>query len=315
LSWIFFRWVQRNVLWISVDHSCLVVVITHSRSSPLNKTALKPKVRDHYHSHRLSYWNNLIPKLHVSGSLFAPSSPSGIENHLLTDHDDSDSYEGVVRDSSIQRLRSLLDSTLRTDTHSSIKDLSVESNLGINDNMTSYSRKESITSSTKIPSITPSSSSPDQQSLQKSLSASNPLSSNSLSAGHQNDPSFPGHQTTRSVLNTSIASPDTSTHFTLFVVVTVFLFVINVILFLRLHRRSRIDQPSSNNSSDNKKKKHTDNVIMSRGSSYNREGNSLSILQVKLLLIRLQHLDVELQKWCSDFHSNMFEVFLWEYSQ
>lgn len=71
---------------------------------PSGTTALKPKVKDHYHSHRLSYWLSLIPKLHVSG----PISATGVEHHLLTDHEDLNSYEGLVRESSPARIRSLM---------------------------------------------------------------------------------------------------------------------------------------------------------------------------------------------------------------
>ncbi len=38
---------------------------------------MKPKTRDHYHAHRLSYWLNLLPQLHTAG----PSSAE--EHHLL----------------------------------------------------------------------------------------------------------------------------------------------------------------------------------------------------------------------------------------
>ena len=55
--------------------------------------ALKPKVRDHYHSHRLSYWLNLIPKLNQPGL-----KGTSFEYHLLHDHENPQSYEGVVRE-------------------------------------------------------------------------------------------------------------------------------------------------------------------------------------------------------------------------
>ena len=67
-------------------------------------TAPKPKVKDHYHSHRLSYWLSLIPKLHVAG----PIALTGVEHHLLTDHEDLNSYEGLVRESTPAKIRSLM---------------------------------------------------------------------------------------------------------------------------------------------------------------------------------------------------------------
>ncbi|CAG2169935.1 unnamed protein product [Oppiella nova] len=57
--------------------------------------AMKPKNRDHYHAHRLSYWLNLLPQLHTPG----PSNAE--EHHLLEAHDDPLSYDGVVRSSSL----------------------------------------------------------------------------------------------------------------------------------------------------------------------------------------------------------------------
>ncbi|RWS27015.1 hypothetical protein B4U80_04938 [Leptotrombidium deliense] len=57
---------------------------------------VKPKVRDHFQAHRLSYWLNLIPKLHIPG----PASASQ-EHHLLQDFDDIHSYEGIVRESAV----------------------------------------------------------------------------------------------------------------------------------------------------------------------------------------------------------------------
>nr|XP_015919710.1 neuroligin-4, X-linked [Parasteatoda tepidariorum] len=53
---------------------------------------LKPKVRDHYHAHRLSFWLNLFPQLHQTSSVKV--NP---EHHLLDDHDNPNSYEGPVR--------------------------------------------------------------------------------------------------------------------------------------------------------------------------------------------------------------------------
>lgn len=50
---------------------------------------LKPKVKDHYHAHRLSLWLHLIPQLHRPG---APEA-----HHLLEDHDNPLSYDGHVR--------------------------------------------------------------------------------------------------------------------------------------------------------------------------------------------------------------------------
>ncbi|XP_067118597.1 neuroligin-4, X-linked-like isoform X1 [Centruroides vittatus] len=52
----------------------------------------KPKIRDHYHAHRLSFWLNLIPKLHDP-----PDADVPLEHHLLEDHHNLDMYDGEVR--------------------------------------------------------------------------------------------------------------------------------------------------------------------------------------------------------------------------
>ncbi|GFT59122.1 neuroligin-4, Y-linked [Nephila pilipes] len=59
--------------------------------------SLKPKVRDHYHAHRLSFWLSLIPKLHRQGSATEVAS----QHHLLDDHDNPNLYDGVVRQGSV----------------------------------------------------------------------------------------------------------------------------------------------------------------------------------------------------------------------
>lgn len=55
--------------------------------------AMKPKIRDHYHAHRLSFWLSLIPKLHRQGT--TPGIAS--QHHLLEDHDNPLTYDGIVR--------------------------------------------------------------------------------------------------------------------------------------------------------------------------------------------------------------------------
>ncbi|XP_022647725.1 neuroligin-4, X-linked-like isoform X2 [Varroa destructor] len=59
---------------------------------------MKPKVRDHYHAHRLSIWNRLIPKLHRAGAGGAALSR---DHHLLEDFDNQASYAGIVRNISL----------------------------------------------------------------------------------------------------------------------------------------------------------------------------------------------------------------------
>ncbi|CAL1270996.1 unnamed protein product [Larinioides sclopetarius] len=53
---------------------------------------MKPKIRDHYRAHRLSFWLNLIPQLHRPGT--ASVVP---QHHLLDDHNNPLTYDGIVR--------------------------------------------------------------------------------------------------------------------------------------------------------------------------------------------------------------------------
>ncbi|XP_054153937.1 neuroligin-3-like isoform X2 [Oppia nitens] len=82
--------------------------------------AMKPKTRDHYHAHKLSYWLNLLPQLHTPG-------PSNAEaHHLLESHDDPLSYDGVVRSNSLTA-PTLLSHYFTT--HSTV-DMNVETTVG-----------------------------------------------------------------------------------------------------------------------------------------------------------------------------------------
>lgn len=65
-------------------------------------TGLKSKPRDHYHSHRLSFWLNLIPRLHHPGD-----EQVYLRHHLLSDHDNLASYDGTVRQLSFKFLSPL----------------------------------------------------------------------------------------------------------------------------------------------------------------------------------------------------------------
>lgn len=53
---------------------------------------MKPKIKDHYRAHRLSFWLNLIPQLHRPGSISVIP-----QHHLLDDHNNPLTYDGVVR--------------------------------------------------------------------------------------------------------------------------------------------------------------------------------------------------------------------------
>ena len=215
---------------------------------------MKPKTRDHYHSHRLSHWNNLIPKLHVPGSLFSPTTPSGIEHHLLTDHHDRDSYEGVTRDSTSSRLRALLDSPLNSE--SSFFQGSSSSSSNAMKNMTTKDTS-SIKSSTKSPSLSTtsvklSSSSSSSDHLPKSLSASNVDSSQShhnhqqdASSSSSSSSSFPSPP--KSILNASSLIIQENSLAVLLLGLGTFLLVINAGLFFRSHYNKNGRNRTSNN--------------------------------------------------------------------
>ena len=53
----------------------------------------KPQIKDHYHSHRLSLWINLIPKFQSRGQ-----EVSFADHHLLNNYNDLSTYDGQVRD-------------------------------------------------------------------------------------------------------------------------------------------------------------------------------------------------------------------------
>ncbi len=63
---------------------------------------MKPKVRDHYHSHRLSFWLHLIPHLHKPGD-----EDVYLRHHLLQDHENPSTYDGVVRQIAFKFLQPL----------------------------------------------------------------------------------------------------------------------------------------------------------------------------------------------------------------
>ncbi|XP_035217282.1 neuroligin-2-like [Stegodyphus dumicola] len=59
--------------------------------------AMKPRLKDHYHAHRLSFWLNLIPTLHRSAA-----AETTARHHQLEDHDNPLSYDGVYRQRPLQ---------------------------------------------------------------------------------------------------------------------------------------------------------------------------------------------------------------------
>lgn len=74
-----------NCHFTTVNMNHLPFPTTHTRSSTfICRTDTKPKLKTHYRAHRLSFWLNLVPDLHNSGSDDVPYS-----HHQLID-DDSD---------------------------------------------------------------------------------------------------------------------------------------------------------------------------------------------------------------------------------
>nr|XP_027219740.1 neuroligin-1-like [Penaeus vannamei] len=59
---------------------------------------LKSRVRDHYRSHQLSFWLQLVPQLHRAGK----DAPE--EHHHLENHNDWNSYRGFVRSEPVTRV-------------------------------------------------------------------------------------------------------------------------------------------------------------------------------------------------------------------
>ncbi|CAL1267457.1 unnamed protein product [Larinioides sclopetarius] len=61
--------------------------------------AMKPRLRDHYHAHRLSFWLNLIPTLHRSAA-----AETTARHHQLEDHDNPLTYDGIFRQRPLKEL-------------------------------------------------------------------------------------------------------------------------------------------------------------------------------------------------------------------
>ncbi|KAK7015845.1 Carboxylesterase [Halocaridina rubra] len=59
---------------------------------------LKPRLKDHYRSHQLSFWLQLVPQLHAAGK----DAPE--DHHHLTNHNDWESYRGYVRSEPVTRV-------------------------------------------------------------------------------------------------------------------------------------------------------------------------------------------------------------------
>ncbi|XP_047496487.1 neuroligin-1-like [Penaeus chinensis] len=59
---------------------------------------LKSRVRDHYRSHQLSFWLQLVPQLHRAGK----DAPE--DHHHLENHNDWNSYRGFVRSEPVTRV-------------------------------------------------------------------------------------------------------------------------------------------------------------------------------------------------------------------
>jgi hypothetical protein len=61
---------------------------------------MKPKVKEHYHSHRLSYLLNLLPSFQNQPEIEEASYY--FRHHMLHDHDNLKTYDGTVRQISVR---------------------------------------------------------------------------------------------------------------------------------------------------------------------------------------------------------------------
>ena len=104
---------------------------------------MKPKIREHFHNHRLSYWLHLLPQLQrqadpllvqaMANSLLTgqPENQLSVEQqqhvnelqqlfylryHLLLDHERSDTYDGIVRPLNFKLRSSRLNSAISAGT-------------------------------------------------------------------------------------------------------------------------------------------------------------------------------------------------------
>ncbi|XP_076055030.1 neuroligin-2-like isoform X2 [Oratosquilla oratoria] len=79
---------QKNIEWPPYDH-------LHKKYLSIG---LKVRVKDHYRSHQLSFWLELVPQLHRAGK----DAPE--EHHHLENHDDWSLYRGNVRSEPVTRV-------------------------------------------------------------------------------------------------------------------------------------------------------------------------------------------------------------------
>lgn len=76
-----------NIVWPQYDANRKYLLI-----------ATKPKIREHYHSHRLSFWHHLFPQLQSTDD----NDLIYVKHHLLVDYENPSSYDGVVRHISLK---------------------------------------------------------------------------------------------------------------------------------------------------------------------------------------------------------------------
>ena len=210
---------------------------------------MKPKVGHHYRGHRLSYWNHLIPKLHVPGVGTTP------EQHMLADHEDVNSFEGVIRESvSVSRLRTLMDSTSSSfaPANSSVSSSSSSFVAAAAPSSDSFARagvsdskglpvKMSSAPATTVASVIPS---PDQRRQQQQQHQPSVKSASDVKRNHSHQDA-----TINASVSAILSERSFSTALSIVLAVGASLLILNVLIFLcMLFRRERVSSSSSSSS-------------------------------------------------------------------
>ncbi|XP_015792700.1 neuroligin-4, X-linked-like isoform X1 [Tetranychus urticae] len=203
---------------------------------------IKPKLRDHYHAHRMSYWLNLIPKLHV------PGSSANQDHHLLHNHGDLSTYDGIVRANRLPILLSPSSSTSAVSPSASLSPSSVV--IGESGLLSSSYPNSSITHPGLL----------DGSSLEGVSSSSSSFSGDQRpSALDSNISDKSSSQSSNSIVNFFGTHVTYTTALSVTIAIGCSLLILNVLIFAGFfYTRDLIKSKKSSNSNNDKAKQKSD---------------------------------------------------------
>lgn len=218
---------------------------------------MKPKIREHFHNHRLSYWLHLLPQLQrqadpllvqaMANSLLtgAPDNQLSVEQqqhvnelqqlfylryHLLLDHERPDTYDGIVRPLNFKLRSTRLNTAVSTGTAL----LKAQSSAAINELLNIHNSNTSLNGGQQT-SVT---------SAQRKLSNGMQLPASKLNSAKLDANNL-----------TSLVSLTERTPYSMALIVTIALgcglLLLNLAIFAavyrQLHRRTKCDSNGNNN--------------------------------------------------------------------